>query len=138
MTEILYALNDFDYSVLLEDINQLTSHREPVTTGLVKAWLVAAASEDAAALVELVDAVVPATCAHVGVDPIIDPEDKPLGTWLIHIDRDTLDRTTLDAAYPSSSTTIKPYLVLDDPAGARVILPLAYKRSRKAVVAAAA
>lgn len=137
MAETFYAENDFDYTIFLEDVNQTTAHHQPVTTGAVAAWFVAAANVDAAAAIDTpADPSLVATCGHVGVTPIVDPEDQPLGTWLLHVDRDVLARALLDPLYPVGSTTAKPFLVIDDPAGVRVVLELKYGRSRKAEVAA--
>ena len=139
MAEVFYADNDIDYTVPLEDVNGTTAHHDPVTAGSVEAWIVAAASKEAAEAVDTTQpgAGIQGTCAHVGVDPVVDAEDKPLGTWLIHFDRSQLTRAVLDPLFPSGSTTAKPFLILDDPAGARVVLDLKYVQVRKATVTTA-
>lgn len=138
MAETFYADNDIDYTVPLEDVNGTTAHHDPVIAGSVAAWLVVAATKEDAEAMDLPSdpgLVATATCAHVGVDPVVDAEDKPLGTWLVHVDRSALTRAVLDAAFPAGSTTAKPFLVLDDPAGARVVMELKYVPVRKAVIA---
>lgn len=136
MAESLYADNDFDYTVPIYDIDETTGHRVPVTTGAVAGWLAAALTEaDAAA--DAAATAITATVTHVGVDPIVDADvDKPLGTWLVHIDRGDATRAILDPLYfDPPKPTPKPYLVIDDPAGTRVVLPLKYLRFRAAQVA---
>lgn len=138
MAETFYADNDFDYTVPLEDVNQTTAHHEPVTAGAVAAWIVVAGNKEAAeALDTPADPGLVATCTHVGVDPVVDAQDQPLGTWLIHLDRTVLTRAIVDPLFPTGSTTAKPYLIVDDPAGARVVVELKYVPVRLATVTAA-
>lgn len=138
MAKPLYAKNDLDYTVLLEDINEATGAREPVTEGDVAGYLVAAATEEEAAdITEPADPALVATCTHIGtVAAGADDPDNGVyryGTWLIHLDRDDVTWDVCDPLFVDTGDL--PFLVVDDPAGARVILPLTYKRLRKAIVA---
>lgn len=129
MSQALYADNDLDYRTLLEDIDEGTGATVPVTEGAVRAFIGSSTTASAAANPALV-----ADVTHIGVE---DPgaDDFPLGTWLIHIDRDVLTLALLDSLFFTPASPPKPYLILDDPAGARVVLALSYKRIRKALVA---
>lgn len=143
----IYADNDWNYSTVVLDVNQTTGAPTPVVSeGAVTGWVVAATSPADAALIDVGAAVAVATCFHIGTVPAdeedleADPPIYRLGTWAVHVDADNFSREIADPVFADEETPLddrpSPYLIVDDPSGIHVLLPLSYHQYKKATVEA--
>lgn len=124
MAKALFAANDFDHVFTLEDTNEETGAVEAVTDGEVAGTITTAKDSDTPA-----DEALTMECVHIGVaEPTEDQYAE--GTWLAHLDADALTFALLDPLFADRAS--KPWLIITSDSGARLALPLTYRRIRRA------
>lgn len=116
-TPTLYPLNDFSLLLPLKMVNATTGKVEKVITGTVTFFIATSNTPTAVAA----DGTLAGSATHVGS-----------GNWLIQLDAAALTAVLLATLFASTP----PVLIVIQPNGFRVYLPLLYAASRPAILVA--
>lgn len=128
-TPLFIPENDYTYRMLVQAPDPLTGELVPVTDGTIDVFLADSESASAPANPNFTG-----QASHIGVETPTGDE-KPLGTWLVHLDADNTTLTDCNAAFKSKPATVKPCLVIKRDGAFRIVIVYKYKEFLAATLA---